>query len=265
MTLLLHEASRKQLNAALDSGSHAVLLRGIKGVGLATIATKKTSPMYVVKPELLTKTSSIPQISVDQVRELYTVARGKTSSLQTILIDDADTMTLPAQNSLLKLLEEPIENIRFVLTSHNPEKLLPTLHSRVQAVEVLPVDTKMTAGILSAVDSELKQRQLQFIAGDLPAELYRLVHDEAYYQKVASQAALARKMVEASIYERLVLVFREKLDRVAAMQLIEYMLNFICRDARTSSLSRADKLIDAYEAIKQNGNVRLHLMQAMVY
>lgn len=46
------------------------------------------------------------------------------------LIHDADTMNLPAQNALLKLLEEPPAGAAFVLCTGNPALLLPTVRSR---------------------------------------------------------------------------------------------------------------------------------------
>jgi len=267
MSLLIHERSLKQLNSVLRSTAHAVLLRGVKGVGLATIATEMTLPIYTVRPEFLTNKSALPQIGIEQIRELYTIARGKSSTLQTILIDDAETMTLPAQNSLLKLLEEPTENIRFILTSHNPDKLLPTLHSRMQTIDILPVDKKQTIGILDRISSDLKKRQLQFIAGNLPAELLRLINNDEYYRTIASRASLARKLVESPVYERLLLIHRDAPDRSTAMMLLELMLNFLRRDVHpsTSSIRRIDALIRCYDAIQKNGNVRLHLVHAMVY
>jgi hypothetical protein len=42
------------------------------------------------------------------------------------------TITLPAQNALLKILEEPRGGVRFILITSNKETLLPTLLSRLQ-------------------------------------------------------------------------------------------------------------------------------------
>lgn len=50
--------------------------------------------------------------------------------LKVILIEDADRMTLAAANSLLKMLEEPPEWARFILTTAALGKLAPTIRSR---------------------------------------------------------------------------------------------------------------------------------------
>ena len=47
-----------------------------------------------------------------------------------VVIKDADTMTLRAQNRLLKTLEEPFEGTVMILLSENRENLLETIKSR---------------------------------------------------------------------------------------------------------------------------------------
>jgi DNA polymerase III delta prime subunit len=42
------------------------------------------------------------------------------------------TITIPAQNALLKIIEEPRIGVRFILVTTNTETILPTLYSRLQ-------------------------------------------------------------------------------------------------------------------------------------
>ena len=49
-----------------------------------------------------------------------------------------EKMNAPAANKLLKSLEEPSERTLFLLISHAPEKLLPTIRSRCQLIRVRP-------------------------------------------------------------------------------------------------------------------------------
>ena len=263
MKIIIHPTSEKALQATFASESHAVLLVGLPGVGLKTIATAYTQPIRTVVPQLLTKTTTIPQISIEQVRELYTLTRGKNSKLQTVVIDDADTMTLPAQNSFLKLLEEPPANTRFVLTSHLPDRLLPTIRSRLQTVTILP--TNAANSLLDTLQDSTKRQQLSYIANGLPAELRRLLHDEQYFRAVAVQATLAKQLVESAPYERLVVLQKEKFDRKSALALLQRMLQFLARSRSDSVVERSTELLKSYEAIERGGNIRLHLARAMVY
>lgn len=261
--IYINAQSKAAIESALASGTHAVLLHGPQGVGLKTIAVHYTSPHYIVSPELGTKASTVLQIGVEQIRELYSITRGKSDAPHFVLIDDADTMTLAAQNSLLKLLEEPPSATRFILTSHRPDRLLSTIRSRVQAIVVSPTNTAVE--LLGTVTDAARQKQLKFIAASLPAELYRLLRDEQYFRTTISEATLARKLIEATMYERLVLLADAKLDRAAALRVIERCIQFASYSPGESTIRMIRSLLQAYDAIAANGNIRLQMSAAMVY
>lgn len=50
------------------------------------------------------------------------------------ILEEADKLTIPAANALLKVIEEPPERTLIVLSAQNAEVLLPTIQSRAQAV-----------------------------------------------------------------------------------------------------------------------------------
>lgn len=50
------------------------------------------------------------------------------------ILEHADRLTLPAENALLKVIEEPPERTIIILSAQNAETLLPTIQSRAQAV-----------------------------------------------------------------------------------------------------------------------------------
>lgn len=49
-------------------------------------------------------------------------------------LEEADSLTIPAANALLKVIEEPPERTLIILSAQNAEALLPTIQSRAQAV-----------------------------------------------------------------------------------------------------------------------------------
>lgn len=81
-------------------------------------------------------------IKVDQVRQAQeTLLRHAVEGRARVLvIADADSMEEPAQNALLKTLEEPGVRSFVLLEARRPEELLPTVRSRVQRLRVLPLD-----------------------------------------------------------------------------------------------------------------------------
>lgn len=50
------------------------------------------------------------------------------------ILEEADSLTIPAANALLKVIEEPPERTLIILSAQNAEALLPTIQSRAQAV-----------------------------------------------------------------------------------------------------------------------------------
>ncbi|MBL8353162.1 MAG: DNA polymerase III subunit delta' [Burkholderiaceae bacterium] len=88
----------------------------------------------------LTKADAKPSrdLRVEQVRQAIgwsqrTSGRGRGKVL---LLHPADAMNAAAANALLKTLEEPPGSMRLLLTSADPERLLPTVRSRCQRLRL---------------------------------------------------------------------------------------------------------------------------------
>ncbi|HUW24947.1 MAG TPA: DNA polymerase III subunit delta' [Gallionella sp.] len=72
------------------------------------------------------------QISVDQVRSLadFCGMSAHQGGRRVVIIHPAEAMNANAANALLKNLEEPPHGLLFILVSHKPQQLLPTILSR---------------------------------------------------------------------------------------------------------------------------------------
>jgi len=66
------------------------------------------------------------------------------------IIDDAETLNLPAQNALLKTLEEPPGSTIVFLVSANERALLDTIRSRLRPVRFAPLESAELAALLTA-------------------------------------------------------------------------------------------------------------------
>lgn len=56
-----------------------------------------------------------------------------------VIIESAERMTIPAQNALLKVIEEPPANTIFMVLVTNTGGVLPTIQSRCQTIYIRPV------------------------------------------------------------------------------------------------------------------------------
>ena len=91
-------------------------------------------------------------IRIEDVRELqhWAALVPHEGPRKIFVLDDADRMTLPTAQALLKTLEEPPPRTVLVVILANPRALPPTVLSRCQQVRFRPLGEEELAGILGA-------------------------------------------------------------------------------------------------------------------
>jgi DNA polymerase-3 subunit delta' len=266
---LFHPAVELPITAIIKDLPQSLLISGQKGIGLFTVAQfiAGTNVSHVVQPTTATAT---PIISVETIRELYRHARTKMATRRIIIIDDADAMSLSAQNAFLKLLEEPNNSTHFILTSHAPEQLLPTIRSRVQPLHLPVLSSSQSINLITrrGISDPKKQTQLLFLANGLPAELSRLIEDTKYFTARARLINDAREFITATSYQKLCIIQRYKGDRDGTLRLLDSIiavLHFTLQTKPQSMLiSQITTLLEARERISANQNILLQLSRAVI-
>ncbi len=90
------------------------------------------------------------EIVIDQVRELGDFfALSHDRAWRVILIDPAEELNRNAANALLKMLEEPPANCCFLLVTHMPGRLLPTIRSRCRRIDLAPLTDADVSHVLT--------------------------------------------------------------------------------------------------------------------
>ena len=86
-------------------------------------------------------------IRVDEIRELnnFIHMSAADGGRRVVIVDDADLMNPNASNALLKMLEEPPARTYFMLISHQPSGLLPTIRSRCRTLALRTLDADQVA------------------------------------------------------------------------------------------------------------------------
>jgi DNA polymerase III subunit delta' len=143
------------------------------------------------------KTKPSKEIKVDAVRQAlqFALSTPSRSARKVILMYPAEAMNTISANALLKTLEEPTDSARLVLISAAPDRLLPTLRSRCQAVRIAlpPAETALAwlreqgltePDILLAAAGGSPQEALQWHKEGLQAAHWR----ELPKQVIAGQA-----------------------------------------------------------------------------
>ena len=198
-----HDAAVRAFRAAMDSGRlhHAWLLAGPEGIGKALFADKAAlrvlaegagpevnalgldvpddhpvarlaaagSHPDLMRLERLTReggTDLARSITVDQVRRLQRLfaTTASLSPWRAVVIDAADDLERNAANALLKNLEEPPPQTVFLLVSHAPERLLPTIRSRCRVLRLSPLRPDAMTSALSAALPDADEEEIADLA-----------------------------------------------------------------------------------------------------
>lgn len=262
--LQLSPATKKFVEAFLAKPAHALFLTGPVGSGLGTLAVRIAEAVCEDNAHV---THIVPEknlIAIDRIRQLYEQTKGIAKEAKCIVIDDADAMSDDAQNALLKLLEEPVDNVHFVLTSHKEQVILPTIRSRMQHIEVLPTDQASSKTLLAGYDlSPEKRSQLLFLAAGRPAELVRLATNEEYFSSQASYIQDARAFIQAPAYDRLKIALKHA-DRESSLMFLSTtarLLSFtLLKQKNVAAADMLNILDDVSDRISRNAHVKTQLM-----
>ncbi|WP_159953068.1 DNA polymerase III subunit delta' [Rhizobium sp. 18065] len=222
-------------------GHHAILIEGPEGIGKATLAFRfanhvlrypdpLTAPDAIADPDpdhtisrqiasgashnLLhlsrpvdEKTGRVKSaITVDEVRRaghFFSQTSG-TGNWRIVIIDPADDLNRNAANAILKILEEPPKRAMFLVLSHAPGKLLPTIRSRclpLRLDQLSPDAMDQALGQLGlAIPAERREALLALAKGSV-ARALKLVNYggadilSAFDEMLAAQGPGQRRMM----------------------------------------------------------------------
>lgn len=191
---------------------HAYLIIGQADKFIQNFKAKKTEFSHFAK--------------VDDVRELSKFTKFKLSEKTAIILKDFDKANETAQNAFLKALEEPQENLTYILTSTNIDRVLPTIISRCEVVEV--------ASSKQQVAKEDKENVNKFIDGNIGERL-----------NIISKINKRDEAIE--FIKNLILVSHEEV-----------------LENPKSKLQIADEALKTLNNLEVNGNVQLQLTNFVI-
>jgi hypothetical protein len=148
-----------------DDLHHAYLIEGDRGVVVSEIIDFIEGLGVATKgnPDFCHITTDT--FRMEDARNLGSLAREKSFSTdRKVFVISTNSFLLEAQNSLLKMFEEPIEDVHFFLVVPDAGSLLPTFVSRFYFI---PTDDDFTLGAKDAekfLSMGLRQR-IEFIKG----------------------------------------------------------------------------------------------------
>ncbi|EKF57946.1 DNA polymerase III subunit delta' [Agrobacterium albertimagni AOL15] len=238
-----HEAAEAFLARSYRSGKghHAILVEGPEGIGKATLAFRfanhilrhpdpTSAPEVISDPDpehpvtrqlasgashnLLHLSRPVDEksgrvktaITVDEVRKAghFFAQTSGTGNWRIVIIDPADDLNRNAANAILKILEEPPKRAMFLVLSHAPGKLLPTIRSRclpLRLHELPPQAMDQALGQLGLTIPTEKREAVLTLAKGSVARALKLVNYggadilDAFEQMLSASGPAQRKMM----------------------------------------------------------------------
>lgn len=159
------------------------LNKGAKKINQKNLSNRFSNPdIDILEPEIIEKKGIIKmkKIEIDDVRNsqknlsLYPLS-GK---FRVLLIDNAHALTIAAQNSILKTLEEPNETSIIILVTHEDGSILDTIKSRCQIVNFNLVSLEnIKKGFKNEIDDKSLEKISIFSMGR-PGEAKNMIGDK---------------------------------------------------------------------------------------
>jgi DNA polymerase-3 subunit delta' len=210
--IILHPATKLQLEGFLANPTHAVLLVGANGIGKMTIAEVIVAKLLQTEnlanyPHFMKVSPDGKSISIEAIRQLQGFLQLKTIGTnpyrRAIIIEHSEALTTEAQNAYLKLLEEPPADTVMVLTADNPRSLLPTIMSRLQTLTIhAPGQESLQDMLNNSGKDATTQKQAYFLSGGLPGLLSALLSSDETHPMLANITA-AKEILQKQTFERL--------------------------------------------------------------
>ncbi len=224
-----HKREIAHLERAIQTGkiSHAYIFSGDKGTGKKTLADAFAMALQCTgegerpcgvchscrqaaggsHPDIIYVQHERPtSIGVDDVRaqlEGDIRIRPYNGRYKIYIVQDAEKMTIPAQNAVLKTIEEPPEYAVILLLTTNEESFLDTIRSRCVTLKLMPVpDSQVKAYLMEEMRVPDYQADIcaTFAQGNI-GKAVRLASSDDFAAVKASAMRLIRNAGKMEISE----------------------------------------------------------------
>jgi DNA polymerase-3 subunit delta' len=300
-----------------DKVSHAYIFSGERGTGKKLLASlfamtllcekQGTDPcmdcssckkaMSKNHPDIISVVHEKPNsIGIREIRDQLiddVEIRPYSGPYKIYIINDAQKMTLQAQNALLKTIEEPPSYAIILLLTENPDAFLPTITSRCVSLDLKPVSDHMVKNYLmehmhipdyqAEVDASLAQGNIGRAKQAATSEEFEQLSQDALHIVENAKDMQLYELIDAikemsedknniddyleffTLWFRDVLLF--KATREIDSLVFKQEINHIKERAQVSSYEGLEHIIDAIKnaRIRLKANVNFDLTMELLF
>lgn len=284
MDLVLDLKTKQLLNNFLTKPGQSLLLQGPSGSGKSLIVKWLAASLLNCNDKSITSNPFFLLISpddkklinIDKIRQINNflstkVPNNQDSINRIVAIDNAEFMSIEAQNALLKNLEEPPVNTLFLLTASVSNKLLPTIKSRLPIIKINRPNRQ-------DIDIHLKNKGLKSHDSDLAinisAGLSRLADEIANNldnHPLIQATTITREILTANQYQRLVKIneiYKDKELVANILTLMQQMAKLALEKANNQQFNHWNNVLSqsyiAANRLNNHANSKLILTELML-
>ena len=196
-------------------------------------------------------------ITIEQVRQMIRRLHLSLSlgEWRVIIVDAVDDLETDGANALLKTLEEPPAKTLFLLVSHSPGRLLPTIRSRCRMLRFQPIGHDVMTSWLHELRPMLELTDVRAIvaaSGGVPGKALALIDSDV--------AAMERKLLaiatggdpENRLREALAREVGGTSNRAQLELVIDVVPGLLTRIARERPISEIAPVLAQWDRIQRN-------------
>ena len=212
-------------------------------------------------------------IKIDAVRAVRRAVYDTALSAagRAVLVYGAEKLNAASANAMLKVIEEPPENVLFVFTAVSEAAVLPTIRSRCSVYTLAPLAVPECAAALERLGAKPQQaRRLAEVFGGRLGEAKACLADERRAEALARAERIVLACEKRDAYAALCLLAQDEKDRAGAKAAL-HLVRYVCaaalakRAGGTVSPQRAAHCAacagEAIRLLDANANPKLVLTQ----
>lgn len=279
-----HEKVKNVLKASVESNrvGHAYIFEGPRGVGRCTTAKAFASlilceapkdgepcgsckscrmcqsgnhpDVQIITNQLYDPSKKSTDVLVDTVRNMKKDVYIKpfASERKIYIVPRADTMNLHAQNSLLKVLEEPPQYCTIILIAENSNSFLPTILSRAVQIRFFPIGRELVEDYIrkSCPDAGEGASAAASMSGGCIGKALLLAESDEFIQlrnRLFELVYSLTKKASAPIYDLAVFLKRNKDEARLVFDILKELFRDLMYFKQTGGcerISNTDKAFD---------------------
>lgn len=258
--------------------SHAVLIFAKEGCGAnyfakllaADVINGNKDDLRLINDEahgqvqIIKGSGASGQIKVESVRAINDNVNFSSlgGEKRVVIIQNCENFNTSSANALLKNLEEPKDDITYILTTTDTSKILSTIRSRCQMYSLSQPSMEETRGYFASYSNSEKDEVISIYNGNIGMVKDALENPKRF--EILQKALKAQKYINSGdkySLAALLYTFNKKKDEfVLFLKDMEY----ICAaDLSPVSISVLDAVTDAKKAMERNANLAL-IMQNFI-